>query len=228
MNIKGSIYILTNPSFPNYVKIGYADDVQKRLKQLNSTECTPFAFRLYAYYEVSSRLTDLKLHSIIDNLNPALRSREDIDGKKRVREFYAMSATDAYQLFQAIADINDLRSNLHLVEPTTKELQVEEEAEVIRTKRKNLPRLDWLIKQKVVNVGDEVYVIKSPDEIAIIVDGQNVNYKGEIMSLSKFCCLITGFFSVQSYAYTKLVRNNRTLSELREEKMNELNLNDNN
>ena len=31
----GVIYILTNPSFPEYVKIGYADDIDKRLQQLN-------------------------------------------------------------------------------------------------------------------------------------------------------------------------------------------------
>ena len=53
---KGVIYILTNPSFKEYVKIGYADDVEKRLKQLNSTECTPFAFRIYATYEVVGQL----------------------------------------------------------------------------------------------------------------------------------------------------------------------------
>ena len=34
MENKGVIYILTNPSFPEYVKIGYADDIKKRLKQL--------------------------------------------------------------------------------------------------------------------------------------------------------------------------------------------------
>ena len=42
---KGVIYILTNPSFPQYVKIGYADNVESRLKQLNNSECIPFAFR---------------------------------------------------------------------------------------------------------------------------------------------------------------------------------------
>lgn len=31
----GVIYILTNPSFNQYVKIGYADNVETRLKQLN-------------------------------------------------------------------------------------------------------------------------------------------------------------------------------------------------
>ena len=49
---KGVIYILTNPSFPEYVKIGYADDVEKRLSQLNRSECIPFAFRIYGVYEV--------------------------------------------------------------------------------------------------------------------------------------------------------------------------------
>ena len=29
------MYILTNPSFKDYVKIEYDDDIQRRLKQLN-------------------------------------------------------------------------------------------------------------------------------------------------------------------------------------------------
>lgn len=56
----GYIYILTNPSFKDYVKIGYADNVEERVKQLNSSECTPFAFRIYATYEVNARLMDKK------------------------------------------------------------------------------------------------------------------------------------------------------------------------
>ena len=50
MNEKqGVIYILTNPSFPQYVKIGYADNVESRLKQLNNSECIPLlsAFTLH-------------------------------------------------------------------------------------------------------------------------------------------------------------------------------------
>ncbi len=37
----GVIYILTNPSFPEYVKIGYADDIDERLQKLNRSECIP-------------------------------------------------------------------------------------------------------------------------------------------------------------------------------------------
>lgn len=42
----GVIYILTNPSFPQYVKIGYATDVKQRLDELNRSTAVPFAFRV--------------------------------------------------------------------------------------------------------------------------------------------------------------------------------------
>ena len=38
---KGFIYILTNPSFPQYVKIGYATDVKQRLDELNRSTAVP-------------------------------------------------------------------------------------------------------------------------------------------------------------------------------------------
>lgn len=127
-NKKGCIYILTNPSFPKFVKIGYADDVYQRLNQLNRSECVPYAFRLYAYYEVASRLTDMKLHAMIDKLNPNLRAIEDFNGKKRVREFYAMEAKEAYSILETIAELNGMQENLHLVKPTIEEVNAEEEA----------------------------------------------------------------------------------------------------
>lgn len=60
INNKGVIHILANPSFKEYIKIWYADDFKKRLAQLNRSECIPFAFRVYATYEVDNRLSDLQ------------------------------------------------------------------------------------------------------------------------------------------------------------------------
>lgn len=53
------IYILVNPSFKNLVKIGYADDVAKRLKSLNSNAGLPDPYHVYATYKVKKRLEDL-------------------------------------------------------------------------------------------------------------------------------------------------------------------------
>lgn len=224
MENKGFIYILTNPSFPQYVKIGYADNVEKRLEQLNRSECIPFAFRLYAFYKVPVRLTDMKLHNMIDKLNPNLRAIDDFNGKKRVREFYAMDAHDAFSILEAIAEIHGLKENLVLVEPTAEQQEKEDEAQEIRTKRSVtlLPKMDWLIEQGVVNIGDEIYVINHPDEKATIIDHENVKYKEDVMSFNQFGCKITGWKSIQCYAWMKVVGNNDVLSDLREKKMREL------
>ena len=221
---QGVIYILTNPSFPDYVKIGYADDVQKRLKELNRSECIPFAFRLYAYYKVPRRLTDMKLHQMIDKLNPNLRSIEEFDGKTRKREFYNMSAADAYSILETIAQITRSEGNLALVEPSAKEVKDDEEAEEIRTKRTQtkLPKLDWMIEQGLVKPGNEICVISHPEETAKIIDGKRVEYKGQTMSMNVFGCKVTGWTAIQSYAVMKLVSSSKTLGEMREEKMREL------
>ena len=119
---KGVIYILTNPSFPEYVKIGYADDLNKRLKDLNRSECIPYAFRVYAVYEVNERLQDITIHNMIDNINPTLRAIESFDGKKRKKEFYAMTADDAYTILETIAALSGTQDRLHKMTPEGHEI----------------------------------------------------------------------------------------------------------
>lgn len=126
---KGVVYILTNPSFPEYVKIGYADNLQKRLKELNRSECIPYAFRVFASYEVNERLQDLALHNMIDSINPNLRAIETFDGKKRKKEFYAMSPDDAYAILQTIAAISGTVDRLHKLSPEGHEIIDEKTAE---------------------------------------------------------------------------------------------------
>jgi len=217
----GYIYILKNPSFPNYIKIGYADNVEVRVKELNRTSATPFAFRIYAKYKVNKRLDDKAVHKIIDKLNPNLRARDNIDGKDRVREFFEMSAEDAYELLYCIAKINGLEDNLTLVEPTEQEQNDEDQA---RTKRRTtqLPKMKWLMEHGIIQVGDNVYLINHPDEVAVVIDSNNVNYKGELMSFNKFGCKVTGWKAIQIYAFMKKVDDKYTLSQLREQKMKEL------
>jgi translation initiation factor IF-2 len=220
----GCIYILTNPSFPHFVKIGYADDVGRRLSELNRSECIPYAFRLYAYYKVNARLTDMKLHAMIDKLNPSLRSVEEFNGKTRKREFYQMSAHQAYSILETIAEINSLQENLVLVEPSVQDIKAEEEAEEMRTQKTHatLPRMDWLIEQGIIAVGDKIHLINYPEIIVPLVDSNHIDYNGRIMSIQKWAKEITGWQAVQTYAFIKRVGDTQTLSELREEKMREL------
>ncbi len=188
MNDKqGVIYILTNPSFPEYVKIGYADDIDRRLQQLNRSECVPFSFRVYATYEVDSRLSDMKIHDIIDKLNPNLRSIETFGGKKRVREFYAMTPEDAYGILEAIAEIHGCTDRLKLITPTPSDEEASQIAEEVEAQHKE--RLSPFSFAKCgIPVGAELVFWKTanePTEITCTVaDEKNVNYDGKVWSLS--------------------------------------------
>lgn len=134
---KGYIYILTNPSFSEWVKIGYADDVQQRVAQLNRTECTPFGFRIYATYEVSDRLKDIPVHTLIDQLNPSLRSKDTIEGKIRVREFYNMLPEEAFGILEMIAKVNGLEHKLKRYEQTKEQAEDEQLAEKVKVASAN-------------------------------------------------------------------------------------------
>lgn len=100
----------------------------------------------------------------------------------------------------------------------------EEEAEEIRIKRSytSLPKLDWMIEQGIIKIGDKICVISHPNEVATIVDASHVEYKGELMTAHRFGRLVTGWKAIQIYATMRLIDNKKTLGEMREEKMREL------
>ena len=188
---KGVIYILTNPSFPDYVKIGYADDIDKRLKQLNRSECIPFAFRVYATYEVSSRLSDLKLHSIIDKLNPDLRSIDDFDGQKRVREFYAMKPEEAFAILEAMAEIHDCTDKHQLIIPNETEVKEEELAQEIDTESHEKAE-NFSFSKCQIPVGAELEWYDDPSLKCIVISDRKVEYQGKEMSLTALAKLLSG------------------------------------
>jgi hypothetical protein len=189
--MNGVIYILTNPSFPEYVKIGYADNIESRLNQLNRSECIPFAFRVYATYEVSNRLGDLKLHNLIDQLNPTLRSVETFNGKQRKREFYAMSPEEAYALLEAIAEIHGYTDRLKLWEMDAQEAKAQQEAQEISEERKE--RLSAFTFSKCGIKPGEIITYYGDDSITcVVLDDKYVEYQGKKYSLTALATELSG------------------------------------
>lgn len=177
----GVIYILTNPSFPDYVKIGYAHDIEQRLKQLNRSETIPYAFRVYAIYEVESTLTDIELHKLIDKLNPELRTIENFDGKERKKEFYAMSAEDAYSLLDCIAKISGTTDRLKKMKPEGHEVEDEIVAEEVRAEAR---RGAFRFSDCKIPFGSEIVFVDDASVVAKVLDDRHILYNGQTTSLS--------------------------------------------
>ena len=180
---------MTNPSFENYIEIGYATNIEKRLEELNRSECIPFAFRVYATYEVETTLSDKKVHGIIDQLNPHLRSIETFNGKKRVREFYAMSPEDAYALLQAMAEIHSCEDKLKLVEPSASAKKDEAVAEEIQ---KTVRGEFFSFEKCHIPKGATLKYIKDHTITCTVVDDRKIEYNGEVMYMTTLVKMLTG------------------------------------
>ena len=186
----GVIYILTNPSFPDYVKIGYAHNIETRLKQLNRSETIPFSFRVYAVYAVESELTDKELHKLIDKLNPDLRTIENFDGKERVKEFYAMSAEDAYGLLECIAKISGTLDRLQRLTPEGHEILDEQIANEVR---ETVRRGPFRFSACNIPIGSQIEFIEDSSVKATVVDDRRIEYNGETTSVSALAQKLKGF-----------------------------------
>ena len=184
---QGVIYILTNPSFPEYVKIGYAAKLEERLRQLNRSEAIPYAFRAYATYEVES------------NLNPDLRSIETFAGRERKREFYAMSPEDAYSLLECIAKISGTEARLKKLTPEGHETLDEEMANEIAREARRGP---FRFSKYGIPVGAKIKYINDPSIEVVVVDDRHVSYKGVTTSTSALAKeLLESEYQVQGTAY---------------------------
>ena len=172
---KGYIYIMTNPCLKDMVKIGYATNVEERRKQL-STTALPYEYEIYATYETSGKLEDKKLHKLIDNLNPDLRVSKN-------REFFVMSAEDAYELLESIATISGSQDKLtRCVELKTKQrAEIKSKKPAINFAKCNIP------------VGAELVFIEDPTVKVIVESERKVSYNNEITSLSAIAGGIKGY-----------------------------------
>lgn len=176
----GYIYVLTNPSFPEYVKIGYADNVDERIGQLNRSECTPFAFRKYAVLHVASRLADKNIHKLIDKFKPELRAKENINGKMRIREFFAMSAEEAVDLLSTIGSIySEIPQVFGQSYEGKKDQKLAEEVSVASERRSPFSFYKCGIQN-----GEEIVYVNNPSSACIVVGDREISYQGKKTSLT--------------------------------------------
>ncbi len=182
MMTKGYIYIMTNPCLKDMVKIGYATDVESRRKQL-STTALPYEYEIYATYETSGKLEDKKLHKLIDNLNSDLRVSKN-------REFFVMTAEDAYELLESIATISGTQDKLE------KKKVALSAAGISKTKK---PPVNFAKCN--IPVGAELVYIEDPSVRVIVVTERKVQYNNELTSLSAIVQNLKGIQSAAGPSY---------------------------
>lgn len=181
----GYIYIMQNPAFPKFVKIGYADDVERRRKELSGT-AVPIEYEIVATYQTKERLKDKTFHKLIDELDGDLR----YDPKK---EFYAVEPERAVSWLKAIAEISGTQDMLEIYDNDEDE-EVEKE-----NPKKRRPPINYL--QCGIPEGAEFKYVKDPNITVKVLDGRHIEYNGKKTSISAVANELLGGVKVDGTYY---------------------------
>ena len=93
--------------------------------------------------------------------------------------------------------------------------------------RTTLPNMKKLFEWGIIKKGDHIRIKDSENSTATVEDFKYVKYQDKKMKFNEWGQAIKGWSSINIYAWTILEEKNKTLDELRQEKITELEQNHN-
>ena len=138
-----------------------------------------------------------------------LRAVDELNGKKRVKEFYAMQPDKAYHALELIAELTDTTDRLILHEKSNKDKTEDELANSIRRPKFNFKSLG-------IKPGEFLeYVHDNKIKVKVLNDDRLVEYEGKEYHLSNLAQQLLGKpFRVQGPLYFSY--KGEVLTELRD------------
>lgn len=157
------VYVLANPSFPDFVKIGRCKDIDQRLASLSSNTALPLPFEcVFACNVDDSKTVEKTLHRTFREyrVNPR-------------REFFRMSPEPVIELLQLLSKGEVEPSNNKLASPSSDEKFLEDLYS------------EFTFDQASVPLGSKI-VFARLDSITCFVTGRNgVEFEGTQHSLTE-------------------------------------------
>ena len=160
----GIVYVLSNPAFDNYVKVGRTVDLEQRLRQLDNTS-VPLPFRCVYAIKVDD---EVAVEKLVHQAFADVRVRS-------TREFFEI---DAQRVIAALKLTNGL-------DVTPKEDIAEDQESIEALERTVAKRKSYNFSDAHVNVGDVLYYSKDETITATVVADKKIEFEGEAVSLSK-------------------------------------------
>lgn len=195
--MNGTIYILTNEAMPGYIKVGKTANLEQRVKDLSRASGIPLPFEVFYAAEV-------------EDVDFVERQIHEAFGRTRVaknREFFS----ETPERVVAALKLRELRE----VTPGN-EAYVEEESdrEALARVKRYKKRYDF--SRYDIPVGSVLTFTRDPNVTCVVADGDNVEFAGEVMSLSKAAATALGVsYGVQGPIFWQY--GEQTLDERRRE-----------
>ena len=197
--MSGFIYVLTNPTIPDLVKIGRTTNLEERVRSLSSDSGVPVPFEVYYSCEVSDP------HKVEKHLHDGF-------GDHRVnpkREFFRINPERVVSILKLV-EIRDVTPPNDLVE---------DEEERTSLNRERSRRSPFTFSSVDIPIGSVLHFVRDEKITVKVIDDKNVEYEGEVTSLSKLSLdILTQQYGWNSTTITGpryWIYENETLSERR-------------
>ena len=160
------VYVLTNQSMPDTIKIGITDNLERRMRELDNTS-TPLPFECYYAVEVQdAKVIEKKIHEGLDD--------------KRVRqsrEFFNTSPEQA----KAILEIAEVMGGKN-VTPTEDVVETPQDKQALENARKKRSKFNF----NMINIvpGTILEFSKDKSITCEVIDDTKVKFRGQTTSLS--------------------------------------------
>lgn len=152
------VYVLINPSFPDWVKIGRCSDLDKRLKSLSSNTAVPLPFECFYACEVDNGIKiEKKLHMIFHEARVS-----------KHREFFKVDPEKVVAVMQLVA-IKEVQP----ISATTPD------DEIHATRKEIVEHNLFNFVEAGISLGSEIYLTRDPNIKAIVIDQHRVSYDNE-------------------------------------------------
>ncbi len=162
--MKEIVYLLTNPTMPDLVKIGRTTDLEGRLRSLSAHSGVPVPFECYYACEVrDSALVERALH--------------DAFGDHRInskREFFRLNPERAVAILELVS--------INLATPASD--IAEDQAELDALHREQTRREQFRFSMVDIPPGSILTFSKDDSITAIVIDDKRIEFDGEITSTS--------------------------------------------
>jgi hypothetical protein len=191
----GIVYVLSNPAFDSYVKVGRTIDLEQRLKQLDNTS-VPLPFRCVFAIEVDD---EAAVERLVHQVFADVRVRT-------TREFFEI---DAQRVISALKLTNGK-------DVTPKADIAEDEESIEALERTVAKRKSYSFADAHVNVGDVLTYSKDDAVTATVVADKKVEFEGDIVSLSKAALTLLhreGYKWKQANGWAFWMKDGETLGE---------------
>lgn len=191
----GIVYVLSNPAFDNYVKVGRTIDLEQRMKVLDNTS-VPLLFRCVFAIEVDD---DVAVERLVHQAFADVRVRT-------TREFFEI---DAQRVIAALKLTNGR-------DVTPKEDIAEDEESIVALERTVAKRKSNSFDDARVNIDDTLAYTKDENITAVVVGDKKIEFEGEVMSASKAALILLhkeGYKWKQANGWAYWMKDGETLRE---------------